>query len=136
MKPRILVVDDDPDLIQLLQFNLEQQGCEILIAPNGLEGLKLARTDVPDLILLDLMLPDLEGLSVCEILQTQRSTRDIPIFIVSALDQSWVKTRKSRAKFSAYFTKPIALTLLKESVLSICNHRMELLHSRLTQLSD
>ena len=136
MKPKILVVDDDAELTQLLQFNLERQGCEIVIAHDGIEGLRLARTELPDLILLDLMLPDLEGLSVCEILQTQPSTRDIPVFIVSALDQSWVKTRKSRAKFAAYFTKPLELNLLKECVLSVYDQRLAIIRARLAQSPD
>ena len=136
MRPRILVVDDDPELTELLKFNLERQGCDLSVAHGGIEGLRMARTEMPDLILLDLMLPDLEGLSVCEIFQAQPSTRDIPVFIVSALDPSWVKTRRSKAKFAAYFRKPIELNLLKQSVMSVCAQQQALLRSKLNHNGD
>ncbi len=70
----------------------------------------------PDVILVDIMLPDLDGLSVCEILNSQPSTRDIPVIIVSALNQSWIETRKSKARFARFFTKPVDLKLLRETV--------------------
>ena len=136
MNPRVLIVDDDLEFTELVEHNLRRYGCEVVVAQNGIQGLRVARTDSPDTIVLDLMMPDLDGLSVCEILQTQPSTRDIPVFIVSALDQSWVKTRRSRAKFAAYFTKPLKLNLLKECVLSVCDQRLAIIRSRLAQSPD
>ena len=136
MKPRILLIDDDPEFAQLIQFNLESHGCEVTVARDGMEGLRLARIDSPDLILLDLMLPDLDGLVVCEILQAQPSTRDIPVFILSALDQSWTHTRKNRAKFARYFVKPPDLKLLITSAVSTCQQRQVTNSSRLSQSGD
>jgi len=118
MKRKILIVDDDVEFAQLLEFNLERQGCETRIAYQGMEGLRLARTESPDLILLDLMLPDLGGLSVCEILQNQPSTRDIPIFILSALDQKWAESKSGKAKFARFFRKPVDQKLLSETIIS------------------
>jgi len=80
-KPRVLVVDDDPEFVQLIEFNLARLGCGILVAHNGLQALRVARTESPDVILLDVMLPDIEGFTVCEILRAHASTRDIPVFI-------------------------------------------------------
>jgi len=136
MKPRILVVDDDSEFTQLIEFNLRRQGCEIRIAHQGMEGLRLARTELPDLILLDLMLPDLGGLSVCEILQNQRSTRDIPVFILSALDQKWAETRSKKARFVRFFTKPVDLKLLGETVISTCEQHRAQIHERLAEPAD
>src|SRR5882762_177649 len=116
MKPRVLVVDDDIEFAQLLRFSLDQDGCESLLVHNGVHALRIARAELPDVILVDLMLPDLDGLSVCEILNSHPSTRDIPVIIVSALNQSWIETRKSKARFARFFTKPVDLKLLRETV--------------------
>src|SRR6266705_466450 len=117
-KPRVLVVDDDPEFAQLIEFNLAQRGCDILIARAGLQALRMARAELPDVILLDVMLPDIEGLTVCEILRAQPSTRDIPVFILSALHESWATSRKTKARFARYFQKPVDLKLLGETVFS------------------
>ena len=116
MKPKVLAVDDDPEFSELLQYHLTLQGCEVLVASNGVEGLYMARSHLPDIILLDLMLPDLDGFSVCQILESQPSTRGIPVFIVSALDEPWGGRRGCKARFSKYFKKPVDLRHLSESV--------------------
>ncbi len=133
MKPRVLVVDDDIDYARLIAYNLERQGCETMAAYDGVEALRVARAELPDVILLDLMLPDLDGLAVCEILQAQPSTRDIPILILSALDQSWAEARKTRAKAVHYFTKPVDLKVLAASVRVAWEERRNYLDSKLTQ---
>lgn len=112
----MLVVDDHIEFAQLLGFNLEKVGCEVLMAHDGAQALRIARAQLPDLILLDVMLPDLDGLSVCEILNAQPSTRDIPVIIVSALSASWTETRKSNARYTRFLTKPLDLKSLRELV--------------------
>jgi DNA-binding response OmpR family regulator len=116
MKPKVLVVDDDTEFAELLRFNLDEAGCESMVAHNGVHGLRLARAKLPDVILLDVMLPDLDGLSVCEILNKQPSTWHIPVIIISALNQTWPQTRKSSARFHQFFTKPVDLKVLRASV--------------------
>jgi DNA-binding response OmpR family regulator len=113
MNPRILVVDDDIEFTQLLEFNLKRHGFGVSVASNGVQALRMARSELPDVILLDVMLPDLDGLPVCEILSGQALTREIPIFIISSLQESWGQTRKIRAH---YFTKPVDLKDLTEKV--------------------
>ena len=116
MKPRVLVVDDDIEFAELLRFNLEQEEFDNLLAHDGVHALRIARARLPDLILLDVMLPDLDGLSVCEILNRQPSTKNIPVIIVSALNQSWTATRKSSARITRFLTKPIDLRLFRAAV--------------------
>jgi DNA-binding response OmpR family regulator len=116
MNPRILVVDDDIEFTQLLEFNLKRHGFGVSVASNGVQALRMARSELPDVILLDVMLPDLDGLSVCEILSGQALTREIPIFVISALQESWGQTRKIRAHYTSYFTKPVDLKDLTEKV--------------------
>jgi len=130
MKPRVLAVDDDAEYSELITYRLAQEGCEVIVAANGLEGLNLARTEIPDVILLDLMLPDLDGFSVIQILRAQPSTRQIPVFIVSALDESWIQKRRKRLRYEKYFKKPVDLKALGESVRAAARKQ-----SALTRLS-
>ena len=69
MKPRILVVDDEPDIIELVEFNLKQAGYAVSTATDGAEALKKARTQTPDLIILDVMLPEMDGFEICKALR-------------------------------------------------------------------
>ncbi|MFO1478305.1 MAG: response regulator [Verrucomicrobiota bacterium] len=112
MKPRVLVVDDEPDFVELLQFNLGHRGYEILTAANGVEALHQARRHLPDLILLDLMLPDIDGASVFDILCAQPSTTDVPVIVVSALTGWMMPNRKNASRLSAHFQKPVDMQAL------------------------
>lgn len=82
---RILVIDDQPDNVFILQDRLEREGYEILTAYDGIAGLEKAKTELPDLILLDIMMPGLSGLEVCEKLVSFEDTKRIPIILVTAL---------------------------------------------------
>ena len=76
---RILVVEDEPDLQRVLDYNLRQGGHEVSVTRLGLEGVKLAREQRPDLVLLDLMLPDIPGTEVCKQLKEHPATRGTPV---------------------------------------------------------
>ncbi|HEX3797944.1 MAG TPA: response regulator [Verrucomicrobiae bacterium] len=108
MQRKILVVDDEPDIVELLEFNLKAEGYEVITASNGIEALDRARTALPDLIVLDLMLPELDGMAVSEILHRLPSTALIPVIMLTA----W-KTEISRMIGLAtgaddYITKPFS----------------------------
>ena len=79
MKKSILVIDDEKDIQKLLQYNLEKEGYQVSAAKTGEEGLELARTKKPDLIILDLMLPGVDGLEVCRLLRAGKDLKHIPI---------------------------------------------------------
>jgi len=81
---RILIVEDEPDLQQVIEFNLKAAGYEVLKAGTGAEGLRLARDGKPDLVLLDIMLPDSSGLEVCRQLKAADQTRAIPVIMLTA----------------------------------------------------
>src|SRR6476660_746920 len=85
MRKKILVVEDDADLVELLSFNLKRAGFSVGTATEGIEALKKARSLLPDLILLDLILPELDGFAVCEILRRDSTTASIPIVILTAM---------------------------------------------------
>jgi DNA-binding response OmpR family regulator len=84
MKPRILVVDDEPDVLDLVTYNLGQAGFQTETAADGAEALRKARSSAPDLILLDLMLPEMDGLEVCKLLRRDTKTSAIPIIMLTA----------------------------------------------------
>lgn len=83
-KPRILIVDDEPDLVAVLRMGLQMEGFEVLDAADGEEGLKRAQQERPDLMLLDLMLPRMDGYQVCRTLKFDARYKNMPIFILSA----------------------------------------------------
>lgn len=83
-RQKILIVEDEPDIREILEYNLEREGFEVFSAPDGRVGLSEARRRVPDLVLLDLMLPGLDGLDVCRQLKDSPSTRGIPVVMVTA----------------------------------------------------
>ena len=85
MSAKILVVDDEADFVELVSFNLKQEGYEVITANTGLDGLFKARRFLPDLIVLDLMMEGIDGYSGCEILRRQLSTKAMPIIIVTAI---------------------------------------------------
>jgi len=115
MVPRILIVDDENDFIELLQYKLAGHGYEIIVANDGVHALSQARTQKPNLILLDILLPDLDGLSVCEILRRQPGTKKIPIIFMSALTGDVTK-RTATMQADDFFTKPLDLNRLEKRI--------------------
>jgi CheY-like chemotaxis protein len=113
--PTILIVDDESDFIELVKFRLANLHCEFLVAMDGVQALSQARQFKPNLILLDILLPDLDGLSVCEILRRQPSTKKIPIIFMSALT-SEVTKRTVAMQADDFFTKPLDLPRLEKRI--------------------
>lgn len=111
-RSRILIVDDEPDLLAMLRFGLELDGFEVLEASDGEQGLDLARTQSPSLIVLDLMLPRVDGYKVCRALKFDARYRDIPIFILSA--RTAAKDRQLALDLGAdeFMTKPYEVKAL------------------------
>lgn len=104
----ILVVEDDADVATVLEYNLRSVGYVPLVAPNGAQGLRYARETKPDLILLDLMLPDQSGTELCRELKTDAATREIPIIIVSAKDEEIDRVVGFELGADDYVTKPFS----------------------------
>jgi two-component system alkaline phosphatase synthesis response regulator PhoP len=108
VRKKILVVEDDPDLVELLSFNLRGCGFVVSTASDGLDALIKARSVIPDLILLDLMLPELDGFGVCEILRREPETAKIPIIMVTAMSSQFARLAGLEAGANDYFTKPFS----------------------------
>ncbi len=108
MSERILIVDDEVDLLKMVDFNLKGAGFSTLRAQTGRDALKLARTERPDLILLDLMLPDVLGTDVCRELKSDADTREIPVIMVTAKGEEIDRVVGFELGAEDYVTKPFS----------------------------
>ncbi len=107
-KENILVVDDTPDNLRLLSAMLTQMGYEVRRVINGQTALKTAQAAPPDLILLDIMMPDMNGYEVCQHLKASEQTRDVPVIFISALDEVLDKVKAFAVGGVDYITKPFS----------------------------
>lgn len=105
-KKRILVIEDEPDEVKFLKIYLEKQEYEILFALDGKEGYRLARATTPDLILLDLMLPEVDGFWVCEMIKTDKKLGGIPIIVLTARSEDNDLITAKRCGADDYLIKP------------------------------
>ena len=106
MKPKILVVDDEPDALEVLGFKLREAGFTPLFAGDGLKALALARSERPDLVVLDLMLPELDGLEVCKLMRRDPSTAGIPVLMLTAKAAEMDRVVGLELGADDYVTKP------------------------------
>ncbi|MGB7710730.1 MAG: response regulator transcription factor [Microcoleus sp.] len=107
--PRILVIDDDAAIAELVAINLEMAGYEVTHAEDGIKGQALAIQMLPDLIVLDLMLPRVDGFTVCQRLRRDDRTADIPVLMLTALSQTQDKVEGFNSGADDYLTKPFEL---------------------------
>jgi DNA-binding response OmpR family regulator len=105
--PRIMVVDDDPDTVAILARHLRREGFVAVEAISGAECLKLAREDPVDVILLDLMMPEMDGFQVCRKLKEHPSTAEIPVIMVTARDDLDARAEGMRLGVSDFLAKPV-----------------------------
>jgi two-component system phosphate regulon response regulator PhoB len=105
---KILVVDDEPDAVELVEFNLKNAGFEVVTAADGAEALKKARATLPDLIVLDLMIPEVDGLEVCKLLRRDAATAGIPILMLTAKAAEIDRVLGLELGADDYVTKPFS----------------------------
>ena len=115
-KPKILVVEDERSLVEVLAYNLEREGFETLIAYDGQDGLRQAQIKLPDLIVLDLMLPLKGGLDVCRELRQGSRTREIPIIMVTAKAEESDQLVGFATGADDYVTKPYSMKVLVQRI--------------------
>jgi two-component system, OmpR family, alkaline phosphatase synthesis response regulator PhoP len=113
---RVLVVDDEPDVLLLCRLNLEQRGHEVLEAPNGDKALELARERAPELIVLDLMLPGMDGYQVLRTVRADERTSGIPVLVLTAKSLQADRERSRQLGAAAFLTKPFLPDELCEMV--------------------
>jgi len=107
-KEKILIIEDEKNIVELLTFNLEQEGYRVTAAARGDEGLQKAKKEKPDLIILDLMLPEINGFEICKILKDDPQTVQIPIFMLTAKSTEADKVLGLELGADDYLTKPFS----------------------------
>ena len=121
----ILVVEDDLDIRELISFNLQNEGHQVFEAKDGEAGIDKAREKLPDLILLDLMLPGIQGLDVCRIIKSDQETKETPIIIVTALGQEEDIVKGLETGADDYITKPFSIKVLIARVNAVLKRSIE-----------
>jgi two-component system alkaline phosphatase synthesis response regulator PhoP len=106
MKAQIVIVEDDPDICEILQYNLEQEGCGVIVFHDGKEGLNHIQENPPDLILLDLMLPGMNGLEIAHSLRRDKQTANIPLIMITARSEEMDILQGLEQGADDYITKP------------------------------
>lgn len=108
MKAKILVVDDEPDAVELVAFNLRQSGYSVTTAADGAEALQKARTQLPDLVVLDVMLPEMDGFEICKLLRHDPATEKMPIIMLTAKASEVDRVLGLELGADDYLTKPFS----------------------------
>lgn len=118
-KIKILLVDDEPDIIEILSYSLENAGYTIFKAFDGLEAIKIAKQEIPDLIILDLMIPKMNGIEACEIIRKTKSLENVLITFLSARAEDLTKITALDSGADDYITKPIRPKVLLSKINSL-----------------
>ena len=106
-KPRVLIVDDDPSVLRMMEYVFDRADYEVHLATNGPEALSKVNETKPDLIILDVMMPDVNGLEVCQRLRAEPASAHLPIIMLSAKDQLEDKVNGFEAGADDYVAKPV-----------------------------
>ena len=114
--PKILLVDDEPDIIELIQYHLEKEGYLVKTAINGVEGLKVAKSFIPDLILLDVMMPEMDGIEACIELRKDNTLNSTLIAFLTARAEDYSHVAGLDSGADDYITKPIKPRLLLSKI--------------------
>jgi two-component system phosphate regulon response regulator PhoB len=122
-KAKVLVIEDDRSLAEVLSYNLKAAGYEVLVATDGQDGLLKAETKSPDLVVLDLMLPVVDGLDVCRRLRAQPTTREIPIVMLTAKAEESDEIVGFSLGADDYVTKPFSVKILLERIKALRRRR-------------
>lgn len=123
-KAKVLVIEDDRSLVEVLSYNLQAAGYDVLVARDGQDGLLQAQLKLPDLILLDLMLPVVDGLEVCRRLKAEATTRTIPILMLTAKAEESDELIGFSLGADDYVTKPFSVKVLLERIKALRRRRM------------
>jgi two-component system, OmpR family, alkaline phosphatase synthesis response regulator PhoP len=124
-KERILVVDDEEDLLELIRFNLSKEGYRVTCAGTGEDAMREARSNPPDLIILDLLLPSVDGLEVCKLLKNDSRTKHVPIVMLTAKGEEADMVTGLELGADDYVTKPFSVPVLKARIKAVLRRKHE-----------
>ena len=113
---KVVLIDDEPDILSTLKLFLEVEGFEVATAADGIDGLEKIRKKVPDLVVLDLMLPKLDGYKICRLLKFDKKYKKVPVVIITARAQDIDRKKALEVGADAYITKPFEPDTLLEKI--------------------
>jgi len=122
-KSRILIIEDDTPLAEVLQYNLDQEGYETRVARDGRQGMNFIRSRSPDLVVLDLMLPMIDGLEICRQVRADSATQDILILMLTARSEESVQLMGFSVGADDYVTKPFSVKVLMQRIQSLLRRK-------------
>ena len=117
--PKILVVDDDPDIVEILRYNLSLAGYDVKAASNGKEAIKKAKIFIPEIILLDVMMPEMDGIEACRLIREIPSLNNTRIIFLSARNEDYTQISAFDAGADDYISKPVKPKILLKKISSI-----------------
>ncbi|MDA8641175.1 response regulator transcription factor [Flavobacteriaceae bacterium] len=117
--PKILIVDDDPDIIEILRYNLSLAGYKVKAASNGKEAIKKAKIFIPEIILLDVMMPEMDGIEACRLIREIPSLNNSRIIFLSARNEDYTQLSAFDAGADDYISKPVKPKILLKKISSI-----------------
>lgn len=133
-KQTILVVDDEQDLLDLIEYNLRQEGYNVLKAENGKDGIQMAKEHMPDLVLLDIMMPQMDGIEVCDRMREDSTLSHIPIIFLTARSDEKTEIEGLNKGADDFITKPISTTKLVSRIKAVLR-RFEETEEKVQKLS-
>ena len=113
---KILLVDDEPDILEIVGYNLSNEGYQVVTAENGIEAVKKAKKELPQLIILDVMMPEMDGIEACEIIRKDPNLKDAVITFLTARGEDYSQVAGFDAGADDYITKPIKPKVLVSKV--------------------
>jgi two-component system alkaline phosphatase synthesis response regulator PhoP len=125
MREKILIVEDEPDIVKMIEYNLKKEGFRVTSAPDGNEALRRAERERPDIIILDLMLPEIDGLEVCRALKKNQDSADIPVIMLTAKSQETDKIVGLELGADDYITKPFSVRELIARIKAVLRRARE-----------
>ena len=122
---KILLVDDEPDILEIVGYNLKNEGYEVFTAENGLEAIKVAKKQLPHLILLDIMMPEMDGIEACEKIRKIKTLENVIIAFLTARGEDYSQVAGFDAGADDYITKPIKPKVLVSKVKALLRRLKE-----------
>jgi len=114
--PLVLVVDDEEDILELVQYNLKKEGFDVHCAENGVEALQMAKESIPDVVVMDIMMPEMDGIEASKKLREHAKLRTIPILMLTARSDESDQVEGLDAGADIYLTRPVALPVLASQI--------------------
>lgn len=122
---KILLVDDEPDILEIVSYNLIQEGYQVVLASNGKEAIEMAKKEFPDLIIMDVMMPEMDGMEACEAIRKLPELKDTIITFLTARNEDYSQMAGFNAGADDYITKPIKPKLLVSKVKALLRRLKE-----------